>query len=372
MDSRTGLVIPSVALLPLLLFFLLSPLFLLAVGCSPAYASEAGVQWRDLTLEQALAEAKEKDTMVLVDVWAGHCHSCGQMDIDLWDTPEGAKLAEKYIPIKIESVSATGREFSDRYPITGLPSIILLRPDGTELDRVEGYYEKRKFLRDFQPLLDGTDPLLVMEAHMAARPDSLDLVYEIFEKYLNRRREAEADTLFNRLLQKGGVRYADKAIVRMARYQEYVRHDYPKTLEYYKMLVEQYPSASSAGGAINGAFKTMVNMGKGDEWPDWICGVLEKNPQEGYLQRSAAMTAFQGGYRGHCFAEAARRAIALGVGKSAYMDSIAVILAADSTKAGESTKTGESPNGSQSTKESQKDDQKTKDDQQKKPDQKQP
>lgn len=285
-----------------------------------------GVQWRDLTLDQAIAEAKEKNTMVLVDVWAGHCHSCGQMDVDVWETPEGGKLFEGLIPIKIESTSAAGREFSARYPVTGLPAIVFLRGDGTELDRVEGYFEKRRFYREVQPLVDGIDPLIEMEARLAARPDSLELAYQTLERYLNRGREEDADSLFARIMRLKNTQYIEKAIVRMARYEEYVHHDLPKTLAYWKMLVEQYPASSSAGGAVNGAFKTMVQMGTAQEWDEWICPILDKNPKQGYLQRAAAMTALSNGFRGECFVKAARAARDLGAGKAAYMDSVATVL----------------------------------------------
>jgi hypothetical protein len=309
------------------------PMFLLAALLAPALlagvAAAQGVKWADFTLEQALAEAKAKNTMVLIDVWSGHCGSCGQMDIDLWDTPEGAKLAEGLIPIKIETGSEAGRTLSERYPITGLPAIIFLHGDGTELDRVEGYINKNLFLAQVRPLKDGIDPLDEMEGRLAARPDSLDLMMQVMERSLNRRRDADADTLFNRILKLDvGNRksYAERAIVRMARNSEYVYHDPPRTLGYWKLMVEQYPTASSVGAAVDGAYKVLLSMGKASEWPDWICPILEKNPNLGYLQRAAAMTALRGGFRTPCFAAAARKASALGVGKQAFMDSVATVL----------------------------------------------
>jgi hypothetical protein len=288
-----------------------------------------GIKWADLTLDQALAEAAAKKTMVLIDVWSPHCGSCGQMDIDLWDTPEGLKLANGFVPIKIETGSPAGRDLALRYPITGLPAIIFLYPDGKELDRVEGYVNKNSFLYQVKPLTAGVDPLIEMENRLAVKPDSLDLIFQVMERYLNRRRDADADSLYRRIIRVdvGNHRmFVERAIVRMARKAEYVDRDLAETLGYWKFMVEAYPTASSVGAAVDGAFKTMLSQGTGSEWPDWICPILEKNPNLGYLQRAAAMTALRAGFRRPCFAKAARLARDLGVGTAAYMDSVATVL----------------------------------------------
>lgn len=292
-----------------------------------------GVVWRDLTLDQALGEAKEKNQMVLADVWSDHCGSCGQMDRELWDTPEGAKFMEGMIPLKIESGSRPGQVFADRFPVTGLPAIVFIRPDGTELDRVEGYTSKQEFLRKASLLREGVDPLIDLENDLAAKPDSVPLLWEVLGKYINRRRTADADSIFQRILRLDvGNRqtYAERAILLMARSAQYVQNDLPATVSYYKMLVEKYPTASSVGGAVDGAYKTMNLMGQAQQWPDWICPILKAQPANGYLQRAAAMTALRGGLRGECLAQAARTAKDLKVGgadKAAYLDSVATVLA---------------------------------------------
>lgn len=298
---------------------------------SPPAADTASVQWRDLSLDAALAEAGEKNTMVLVDVWAAHCHSCGDMDIEIWQTPEGVALAEGLIPIKIDTQTPAGREFMKRYPVTGLPVTIILEADGTELDRVEGYVERSAFLRDSRSLQDRVDPLPAMEALLRQRPDDLPLLGDLLERYLFRKRLADADSAYQRILRldaDNSRKSAEKAISKMARFEENYTLDYAKAASYYQQLAERFPDTPAASGGVNGVHKALLRAGRSREWVDWICPLLERHPQAVQLQRAAAMTAWNNGFRTPCFAGAARVAARDGGRMAAFLDSIAVIMEA--------------------------------------------
>ena len=68
---------------------LLLPLILCA-GIGPtAHAQAAEVEWVELSLDEALAEARETGEILMIDVGAGHCGACGDMDRDLWGSAEG-------------------------------------------------------------------------------------------------------------------------------------------------------------------------------------------------------------------------------------------------------------------------------------------
>ena len=86
--------------------------------------AKAGVAWRDLSIDDAIAEARAKDTMVIVDVWDSHCGACLQLDTDVWNTPDGEKVVEGLVPIKIQSTVDIGHAFMTRYPVTGLPGVV--------------------------------------------------------------------------------------------------------------------------------------------------------------------------------------------------------------------------------------------------------
>jgi hypothetical protein len=305
----------------------------------PAAAAAApetpkGVAWQEITLDEALDQAAKKKTMVMLDFWARHCGQCGQMSIDLWETPAGAKLAEGLIPIKIDSTTPEGRAAADRYPLTGLPCVIFIQPDGTELDRVEGYTNREEFLRLSQPMRDGLDALPGMEQQLKSHPDSLQLLLGVLDKYLFRRRMAEAESTYAHILRVDPLdrmTYTERAMGKMARYQELVLHDEAASAKTYMDLVDKFPAASYSGGAVDGAQVALMNLGRGQEWLDWICKVLEKNPNQGYLNRISAQVGLRGGFRSPCLAKAARASRSAFPGKEAWWDSIAVVLEGGTT-----------------------------------------
>ncbi len=304
-------------------------------GDPPAQAPGAGdgsaaaaVVWAELTLDQALAEAAKTGKRIMVNVHADHCGQCQQMMIDVWNTPAGAALADGLIPIRIDSTSPEGAVLQRRYPVTGLPTVIFIGPDGKEVDRVSGYEARPKFLAEAEPIKDGLDPLPDMEDALAAHPDSLSLMLPILERYLNRMREADAESLLARVLMRdpeNRAAQAERALMQMARYQAFVRGDRLKSAEYWRQTLDRFPSASTSAPAVKGTLEAAIAQSRVPEWKEWICGILEKEPQNARLQYGVAMAAHQAGLHDARFAAAARRARALGFG-SEKLDTIAVEL----------------------------------------------
>jgi hypothetical protein len=295
---------------------------------APAVAGAQGVVWRNGTLDQALAEASSSERILMIDIRANHCMQCVVMENEFWNTPDGAAFADGMIPLKIDSTTPAGADLAKRYPVTGLPCVIFVRPDGTEIDRVVGYENKVKFLDEADPLKNGIDPLPAMEKALAEHPDSLMLMQPILERYLYRWREADAKAMCDRILARdpqNRATQAERALTRIAKYYEIVRFDPKIQMENYRTVLERFPTCSSAGAAIEGSCKVAMRTGAMQDWKAWICKILDAQPANGRLQYSAAMSANRFGIVDPCFAKAARQARSLGVG-GAFLDTLAIKL----------------------------------------------
>lgn len=305
-----------VALLPILLLL------------PAARAGAQGVVWRDLTLDQALLEAASSERILMIDLRANHCGQCIVFENEFWNTPAGAEFADGMIPLKIDSTTPAGAELSKRYPVTGLPCVIFVRPDGTEIDRVVGYETKQKFLDEAQQLKNGIDPLPGMEKALAEHPESLPLMLPILERYLYRWRETDAVAMLQRILAHdpdNRATQAERALTKMAKHYELVHVDPKLQMDNYKMLLDRFPGCSSAGAAIDGSYKAALRLGTTKDWVGWVCKILEGQSANGRLQYAAAMTASRYNVVDPCFAKAARQARALGVG-GAFLDTLAIKL----------------------------------------------
>jgi hypothetical protein len=288
-----------------------------------------GVVWSTLTIDQALAEGAKTGKVVIFDVHSGHCGSCAQLENDVWQTADGAALVEGTIPVKVDNGGPDGSYLQTRYPVTGLPAVIFVGPDGKEVDRVVGYMKgKQAFLDEALPLKDGIDRLPALEEEYAAHPDSLPLILPLLERRLNRFQDRDADSLVAKVIRLDPANRAaqtEKAINLITRYYMYVRPDPEKSLAYWKMFLDRFPTLSSAGAAVNETYKAMAAKGQTAEWKEYICDIAEKQPQNGQLLAYIAYTAHRAGLTDPRLATAARTARAQGKGR-ADLDSIAVAL----------------------------------------------
>jgi hypothetical protein len=317
--------IQAIALRSLLL--LLAGALLLPLSQAQGQTKKVGVQWSDGTLQQVLDEAKAKDKMVMLDFWAGHCAQCGVMTTELWDTEDGAKLADGLISLQLDTTNPAGRDGMSRFPITGLPCVLFLRSDGTEIDRVEGYMSKQEFLMKAQPIKEGMDPLPGMEALLKEQKGASQLMVDVMERYMWRKRTVEVDTLFARIMRadpRNERGLAEKAILKMGRYLENVLHDEERTIALWKMMAEKYPTCMSIGAAIDGAWTAWATMGRYQDWLDWVCPLVEKNPGQQMMLRAVVAIGYRGGYQSPCLAKAARIVGPTVTTRKAWYDSAAV------------------------------------------------
>lgn len=122
-------------------------------------AEPDGGPFRDLTPDQALAAARaEGKNLVVVDVFTQWCGPCRKLDEITWRDPAvRAFLEAEAVGVKVDADK--DRAFAEARQVNAYPSILLLRPDGDELDRLVGYRDAATFLEETRDALAGGDSL---------------------------------------------------------------------------------------------------------------------------------------------------------------------------------------------------------------------
>ncbi|HOY69220.1 MAG TPA: protein-disulfide reductase DsbD [Candidatus Ozemobacteraceae bacterium] len=85
-------------------------------------------------LPDALAEARKSNRPLFVDFRADWCSICRELEENVFPHRDVAPLLAKYILVRIDATRNEGEaaELLKKHAIIGLPTLLLLRPDGTE------------------------------------------------------------------------------------------------------------------------------------------------------------------------------------------------------------------------------------------------
>lgn len=133
----------------------LAALLLLLVLAGTATAGEKSkLQW--LSFEKGIAEAKKSNKKMLVDVYTDWCSWCKRMDAETYSNAAVASyLQEKYVLVKLNAESKTkqsydGKQYTEQelagqFGVSGYPTTLFFKSDGTGITAVPGYADTTQF-----------------------------------------------------------------------------------------------------------------------------------------------------------------------------------------------------------------------------------
>ncbi len=144
-------------------------------------------------IEQACAEAdRDGRRVVVVDFFTTWCGPCRQLDQVTWPDPAvSAWLKAEAVFLKVDGEK--DEALTKAFRVSAFPTILLLRPDGTELDRLVGYRTAPAFLSDAKSALAGEDSLTrARKAVAAGKPNPAAARYILAKELLGKGLAAEA------------------------------------------------------------------------------------------------------------------------------------------------------------------------------------
>ena len=148
--------------------------------------------------------------------------------------------------INAEVDTATAKKFA----ISGYPTMVLIRPDGSEIDRIIGYLEIDDLIQTVDNYQKGIGTLDDLLHRMETSPDR-DMALEIADKYKYSGRPEKATQWFNRVITMGK---ATDSLSGEARSEEANMHyrakEYDDALSEYANIAQDFSSSSFGRDAL--------------------------------------------------------------------------------------------------------------------------
>ena len=120
---------------------------LIVCSLSRLEAQEQGVQFQELTFQEALNKAKAENKLVFVDCYTSWCGPCKYMLNNVFVLPEvGEFFNEHFVNVKYDMEKGEGRYLNGRFHVRSYPTFLMIRPDGTVQHRIVGSRKTENFM----------------------------------------------------------------------------------------------------------------------------------------------------------------------------------------------------------------------------------
>lgn len=141
----------------------------------PAWAATApgsGVAWvtaaADADIERAYAQARAEKKPLLLYWGAKWCPPCNQLKATLFNRADFIDRSKSFVAVHVDGDLPGAQQLGARFKVRGYPTMILLKPDGSEITRLPGEVDAPQVLRVLQLGLAGGRPVKAVLADARA------------------------------------------------------------------------------------------------------------------------------------------------------------------------------------------------------------
>lgn len=119
----------------------------------------AGIDWHTGDVDAAFALAKKTNKPLFLYWGAVWCPYCNQVKATIFNRQDFIERAKFFVPVYIDGDSASAQKLGSRFKVRGYPSMILFRPDGSEIIRLPGEVDGARYLQVLELGMNAAHPI---------------------------------------------------------------------------------------------------------------------------------------------------------------------------------------------------------------------
>ncbi|KVE29963.1 thioredoxin domain protein [Burkholderia singularis] len=140
---------------------------LLLAAASACFAADAphapehlppGIAWQQGDVDAAFAQAKRTNKPLFLYWGAVWCPSCNQVKSTIFSQQAFKARSSFFVPVYLDGDSENAQKIGERFKVRGYPTMILFRPDGTEVTRLPGEVDLDRYMQALSIGLNAAHP----------------------------------------------------------------------------------------------------------------------------------------------------------------------------------------------------------------------
>ncbi len=136
-----------------------SPAVAQSVAQTPDMAHETGIVWRKDDVDAAFAQARADNKPVFLYWGAVWCPPCNQVKATIFNRQDFIERSRLFVPVYLDGDSPSAQKLGARFKVSGYPTMILFKPDGSEITRLPGEADAEQYMRVLQMGMNGARPV---------------------------------------------------------------------------------------------------------------------------------------------------------------------------------------------------------------------
>jgi thioredoxin 1 len=255
-------------------------LAILVVVASPSFAED--VKWAEGSWSEILAQAKSENKHIFIDFYTTWCGPCKQLDKITYVDDATVEYLNSIIAVKYDAEKGFGETLADDFKIVAYPSMVLIDPDGNEVDRHIGYLGPEEFNTTMMGFMEGVGTVAYYEKLVVEDPDNYETLFELGSKCADSVQPDKADEYLGRakMLDPENTHGNNERIDYELAYVRYAAERYEEAKVMFTALTKEYAGTEWEDRAVQRLAYVEAKLGNNEAAVAHYLTIVAKDPED--------------------------------------------------------------------------------------------